>query len=134
MKTKWMLAGVATAVAVAAVGTAWAAEEGIRIGPLRLSAWGELSLTYDDNARLVVPDGEIQDRQIFEDIDDGVRAEQQDDFFYEATLGPCASSARPTTSWAACPASIRPAATRTSTISTTRAWAKRRKSASATAS
>lgn len=87
MKTKWMLAGVATAVAVAAVGTAWAAEEGIRVGPLRLSAWGELSLTYDDNARLVVPDGEIQNRQIFEDIDDGVRAEQQDDFFYEATLG-----------------------------------------------
>jgi hypothetical protein len=68
-------------------GAAMAAEEGIRVGPLRLSAWGEISLTHDDNAKLVVPDGEIQDRTIFEDINDDVRTEQLDDYFYELTLG-----------------------------------------------
>lgn len=84
------------------------------------------------HARLVVLDGEIQNRQIFEDIDDGVRAEQQDDFFYEATLG--LRLFRETDDFLGLlPASTRPAATRTSTISTTRAWAKRRKSAWATA-
>ncbi len=78
-----------TAVALTlAAGTGWAQQqEGIQVGPLRLSASLELSITYDDNAKLVVPEGEIQDRTIFEDIDDGVRAEQEEDYFYEATLG-----------------------------------------------
>lgn len=69
------------------LGTASAAEEGIRVGPLRLSGWGELSLTRDDNAKLVVPDGQIQDRTIFENIGDGVRAQQVEDYYYEATIG-----------------------------------------------
>ena len=75
------------ALCAVSAGVALAADDGIRVGPLRLSAWGELSLTYDDNARLVVPDGEIHDRTIFENIGDGVRQDQVDDYFYEATLG-----------------------------------------------
>lgn len=66
---------------------AWAADEGIRVGPLRLNIWGELSGTYDDNVRLVVPQGEIQDRTIFEDTTAGDGTKQEDDIYYEGTLG-----------------------------------------------
>ena len=71
------------------LGVAWAVEEGIPVGPLRLSLWGQLSGTWDDNAKLVVPDGEIQERRVFnnpeEQRDDLSQAE--DDFYYELTLG-----------------------------------------------
>lgn len=69
---------------------AWAVDEGIRVGPLRLNLWGEISGTYDDNVRLVVPEGEIQDRTIFEDIDstsESAKQEQEEDIFYEGTIG-----------------------------------------------
>lgn len=78
---------LSTAVAALTLGLAWAAEEGFRVGPLQLSIWGEISGTYDDNVRLVVPDGEIQDRTIFEDEDTGERADPEEDIFYEGTLG-----------------------------------------------
>lgn len=69
------------------LGMAWAVEEGIRVGPLRLSIWGEISGTYDDNVRLVVPEGEIQDRTIFEDSDTGEGSRQEEDIYYEGALG-----------------------------------------------
>lgn len=76
------------AVSVLTFSAVWAVEEGVRVGPLRLSIWGELSGTYDDNVRLVVPDGEIQDRTIFEDLDnDSVENKKEDDIFYEGSLG-----------------------------------------------
>ena len=70
-----------------AFSAAWAVEEGMRVGPLRLSIFGEISGTYDDNVRLVVPEGEIQDRTIFEDEGTGEGAQEEDDIYYEGSLG-----------------------------------------------
>ncbi len=63
------------------------AKDGLALGPLRLNVWGELSGTYDDNVRLVVPEGEIQDRRIFTDQPDAQEAETESDIFYELALG-----------------------------------------------
>ena len=65
----------------------WAFNDGIRVGPLRLNLWGELTGTYDSNVQLVVPSGEIQDRQIFEDKSIGGVSDKEDDIFFELTLG-----------------------------------------------
>jgi hypothetical protein len=78
---------LAAGVMAITLGAVWAVDEGIRVGPLRLSIWGEISGTYDDNVRLVVPDGEIQDRTIFADEDAGLDEKEEDDIFYEGTLG-----------------------------------------------
>lgn len=78
---------LAFSAALLTVGLAWAAQEGIRVGPVQISIWGEISGTYDDNVRLVVPEGEIQDRTIFEEDDPSIEEEQEEDIFYEGTLG-----------------------------------------------
>jgi hypothetical protein len=65
----------------------WAADEGMNLGPLRLNLWGEVSGTYDDNVRLVVPDGEIQERAIFTDDNTAAKRDTEDDIYYELTLG-----------------------------------------------
>ena len=71
------------------LGMAWAVEEGIPVGPLRLSLWGQLNGTWDDNAKLVVPDGEIQSREVFNNPDagDSDSSQTEEDFYYELTLG-----------------------------------------------
>ena len=74
-------------VSILTFSVALAVDEGFKVGPLRLSLWGEFSGTYDDNARLVVPDGEIQDRQIFDDLEDAEERKQEDDIFFETSLG-----------------------------------------------
>ena len=79
--------GIGLFLIAAAISAAWAVEEGMRVGPLRLSIFGEVSGTYDDNVRLVVPEGEIQDRTIFEDEETGEGAQEEDDIYYEGTLG-----------------------------------------------
>ena len=83
MKSAWM-AFALTSLALTGV---WAIDEGLQVGPLRLSIWGEITGTYDDNVRLVVPEGDIQDRTIFEDPTTGERADEEDDIFYEGTIG-----------------------------------------------
>lgn len=81
---RWIVGGSSMLLTL---GIAMAVDEGIQVGPLRLNLWGELSGTYDDNVRLVVPDGEIQDRTIFEDDDTGEASRQEDDIYFEGTLG-----------------------------------------------
>ena len=75
------------ALLLAASLSARAQDGGLDVGPLRLNLWGELSATYDDNVRLVVPDGEIQDRSIFVDDPDAEETETADDIYYELTVG-----------------------------------------------
>lgn len=74
-------------VLVLSLTAAWAVEEGIRMGPMRVSIWGEISGTYDDNVRLVVPEGEIQDRSIFEGNDPDSDENQEEDIYLEGTIG-----------------------------------------------
>lgn len=77
----------ATMAAAVTLTAALAAEDGIKVGPLRLSIWGEISGTYDDNVRLVVPEGQIQDRTIFSDRVAESGDNQEEDIFLEGTLG-----------------------------------------------
>lgn len=65
----------------------FAFNEGIRLGPVRLNLWGEITGTYDSNAKIVVPEGDIQERQIFQDEDVGGLSDKEDDIFWELTLG-----------------------------------------------
>lgn len=69
------------------LGAVSAFDEGINLGVARLSLFGELSGTYDSNARIVVPKGEIQDRQIFQDEEIGGISDKEEDIFLELTLG-----------------------------------------------
>ncbi len=63
-------------------------DEGINLADIaRLNLWGELSGTYDSNAKIVVPSGEIQDRQIFQDEKVGGVSKKEDDIFFDLTLG-----------------------------------------------
>lgn len=81
---KFMIAG---AVCLVTLGAAWAFDEGINLRLARLNLWAELTGTYDSNARIVVPSGEIQDRTIFQDKEIGGVSDKEDDIFYELTLG-----------------------------------------------
>lgn len=78
---------VAAAALALSLGAVMAFDEGINLGPVRLNLWGELSGTYDSNAKIVVPSGEIQDRSIFQDEEVGGVSEKEDDIFFDLTLG-----------------------------------------------
>lgn len=79
---------VAIGLILASVAVSNAVDEGINLGVARLHLWGELSGTYDDNVRLVVGDGEIQDRTIFtEEKDVTGESQTESDIYYELTLG-----------------------------------------------
>ncbi len=78
---------VFSAAAALSLSSVWAFNEGLRVGPLRLNLWGELTGTYDSNVRLVVPSGEIQERSIFADEDIGDVSDKEEDIFFELTLG-----------------------------------------------
>jgi hypothetical protein len=69
------------------LGVVWGVDEGINLGVARLNLYGELSGTHDSNARIVVPKGEIQERQIFQDEDIGGVSDKEDDIFLELALG-----------------------------------------------
>ncbi|HMP77605.1 MAG TPA: outer membrane beta-barrel protein [Kiritimatiellia bacterium] len=81
---KIILGAVSLAVTMT---VALAFNEGINLGVVRLNLWGELSGTYDSNARIVVPEGEIQNRQIFQDEAVGGLSDKEDDIFFELSLG-----------------------------------------------
>lgn len=69
------------------LGAVLAFDEGINLQVARLNLFAELTGTYDSNARIVVPKGEIQDRQIFQDEEIGGVSDKEDDIFLELTLG-----------------------------------------------
>ncbi len=69
------------------LGAVLAFDEGINLQVARLNLFAELTGTYDSNARIVVPKGEIQDRQIFQDEEVGGVSDKEDDIFLELTLG-----------------------------------------------
>lgn len=81
---RWIVAGSSMMITL---GVALAVDDGIQLGPLRLNLWGEISGTYDDNVRLVVPEGEIQDRTIFEADATDEATETEEDIYFEGTLG-----------------------------------------------
>ncbi len=82
---KLILAGSTFALSLA---VAMAFDEGINLADIaRLNLWGELSGTYDSNAKIVVPSGEIHDRQIFQDEEIGGISKKEDDIFFDLTLG-----------------------------------------------
>lgn len=78
---------VASAALMLTLTASFAFNEGIRLGPVRLNLWGEITGTYDSNAKIVVPEGDIQERQIFQDEDVGGLSDKEDDIFWELTLG-----------------------------------------------
>ncbi|MCZ7590859.1 MAG: outer membrane beta-barrel protein [Kiritimatiellae bacterium] len=78
---------IAGAVLAFSVGAVLAFDDGINLGLARLNLWGELSGTYDSNAKIVVPSGEIQDRQIFQDKKVGGVSKKEDDIFFDLILG-----------------------------------------------
>lgn len=79
-----IVAGAAFALSLGAV---FAFDDGINLGLARLNIWGELSGTYDSNAKIVVPSGEIHDRQIFQDEKIGGLSKKEDDIFFDLTIG-----------------------------------------------
>jgi hypothetical protein len=78
---------IASAALMLTLTASFAFNEGIRLGPVRLNLWGEITGTYDSNAKIVVPEGDIQERQIFQDEDVGGLSDKEDDIFLEYTLG-----------------------------------------------
>lgn len=78
---------IAGAVLACSVGAVLAFDDGINLGLARLNLWAELSGTYDSNAKIVVPSGEIQDRQIFQDQKIGGVSKKEDDIFFDLILG-----------------------------------------------